>query len=152
MSLLGNIVGGLAGQALGGGQAGANPLMQMAAQLISGSGGLGGLLQKFTAAGLGSAANSWVAQGPNPPISADQLVGALGQEQVSKLAQQFGLQPQQAATGLAQILPSVVDKLTPDGALTPNQSGPALESALGNLLKGGIGGLGLGDLGKLLGR
>ncbi len=153
MSLLNDIVGGLAGQSLSSRQpAGANPVMQMAAQLISSSGGLGALLQKFSTAGLGSAANAWVAQGPNPPLSADQLVSAVGQEQVNELAHQHGMPPQQAAQGLAQILPSIVDKLTPDGALNENHSGSALESALSGLMKGGAGGFGLGDLAKLFGQ
>jgi len=156
VGLLDNVIGGLAGKALGGGQSAAggatNPLLQMAMQLISSSGGLDGLLQKFTAAGLGSAASSWVATGPNPPISGEQLVSALGSSQVSQLAQQFGLQPHQAASGLAQVLPAMVDKLTPNGVLDQNHSGPGLEQALAGLLGGGGHSLGLGDLAKLLGR
>ena len=152
MSLLENIVGGLAGQLSSGGSPdGPNALMQMVAQLVSSQGGLAGLLQKFQAAGHGSAVDSWVGTGANQPISGDQILGALGSDQVARLAEQHGMNSQQAAHGLAQVLPAMIDKLTPAGAIDQSHSGGELERALGGLLQGGIGGLGLGSLGKLFG-
>jgi uncharacterized protein YidB (DUF937 family) len=80
------------------------------------TGGLSALLQRFHAAGLGDVAKSWVANGPNMPISAEQIERVLGSDAIRQTAQQAGLSPQQASSGLAALLPHLVDHLTPNGA------------------------------------
>jgi uncharacterized protein YidB (DUF937 family) len=79
------------------------------------SGGLGGLLEKFKSAGLGSQAASWVSKGPNQSVTGDQVQAALGNEQIGQLAKQFGISPQMISGHLAQILPALIDHATPDG-------------------------------------
>lgn len=79
--------------------------------------GLGGLLEKLQQGGLGNAANSWVGSGQNQPVSANQLSSALGPDVIKKLAQQSGLSEDDVGNQLSQILPGVVDKLTPNGRL-----------------------------------
>ena len=81
------------------------------------TGGLHGLLEKFQASGMGAQVQSWIAKGENLPITADQLKSVLGNEQVAAMAAKFGIDPAQAADKLSALLPSLVDKLTPDGQL-----------------------------------
>jgi uncharacterized protein YidB (DUF937 family) len=125
--------------ALGGGQGGASSnLMQLAAGFLQQQGGIDGLLQKFNAAGLGDVAKSWVAKGPNLPVSGDQIAKVFGDGPIQGLAQQVGLQPSQVSGGLAQLLPGLVDQLTPDGQ---SVGGDALQKGLASLLGGGGKGL-----------
>jgi uncharacterized protein YidB (DUF937 family) len=116
----------LAGQVLGslGSQSGAQDgaeglggvqgaLLQAVMGLIQNSeGGLGGLLARLSQGGLGQQVASWVGTGANLPVSADQLGAALGGDTLDAL-QQLGL----SREGLAELLPQVVDQLTPEGQL-----------------------------------
>jgi uncharacterized protein YidB (DUF937 family) len=78
-------------------------------------GGLGGLVEKFQQAGLGDVVGSWIGTGQNLPISADQLSSVLGSDALSGLAAKLGVDPSEAAGQLAQVLPGLVDHLTPAG-------------------------------------
>lgn len=78
-------------------------------------GGITGLVQQFTAKGLGNVISSWIGTGENLPISTDQLQSVLGSEQVKALAAKAGISPEVAITGLTQILPQVINQLTPQG-------------------------------------
>jgi uncharacterized protein YidB (DUF937 family) len=80
-------------------------------------GGLGGLLDKLQKGGLGSAANSWVGSGQNQPVPPGQLGSALGSDIIKTLAQRSGLSEEELTKQLSQVLPSLVDKLTPQGRL-----------------------------------
>ena len=129
MGLLDSITGSL-GQGGGG-----NPLLSQVTSLItdSNSGGLAGLLQRFQAKGLGDVANSWVSTGPNLPLEAQQVQSVFGAEQIQQMAAKAGIAPEALSEKLAELLPQVIDKATPDGSL-PDQS--SLQSGLGNLLQG----------------
>ncbi len=87
--------------------------------LLSGGaiGGLGGLLGKFTSAGLGGKANSWVGTGDNEALDADEVEQALGADEVDRIAREAGLSRDEAKGGLAGIIPGLVDKASPDGSL-----------------------------------
>lgn len=98
------------------------------------TGGLQGLIKSFEEKGLGGVAASWVGTGQNLPISAEQIQSVLGNEQVAAFAQKLGISPQDVSTHLAQLLPQVVDKLTPNGSIP--EGGGGLEQTLGGLLKG----------------
>jgi uncharacterized protein YidB (DUF937 family) len=80
-------------------------------------GGLGGLVDKLQKGGLGNAINSWIGQGQNQPVSPGQLGSALGPDIIKMLAQRSGLSEEEITKGLSQVLPGVVDKLTPQGRL-----------------------------------
>jgi len=80
-------------------------------------GGLGGLLDKLQKGGLGDAANSWVGPGQNKPVSPGQLGPALGPDIIKTLAQRSGLSEEELTRQLSQVLPGLVDKLTPNGRL-----------------------------------
>ena len=98
---------------------------------------------------MGAAAQRWVGTVPNPPITGDHVQQVLGNDTVQQVASQLGVPPTQAASGLAALLPTVIDRLTPKGQ---SVSGPELQDNIAGLLKGGTGSLGLGDLAKLFAR
>ncbi len=83
--------------------------------LSSQNGGLSALVQQFSAKGLGNIISSWIGTGQNLPISPEQLQSAVGAEQVQAIAAKAGISAEAANTGLAQILPQVIDRLTPNG-------------------------------------
>ena len=135
MGLFDSVVG-----ALGAGQGGnANDPMQIIMGLVNQHGGLGGLLQKLQQGGLGDAVSSWVSTGANQPVTPDALGGALGHDTVAGLAQKLGINPGELLGPLAQMLPQVVDKLTPQGQL-PQGADAAGAGGLGDLA-GMLGGL-----------
>ena len=101
---------------------GVNPLVNMALLLLQQNGGLQGLLGKLQQAGLGATGQSWIGTGPNQPIDADALTRVFGHGQLGALAQSLGINPQDAAGGLAQVLPHVVDHMTPTGEAPDNTS------------------------------
>jgi uncharacterized protein YidB (DUF937 family) len=79
--------------------------------------GLGGLLDKLQQGGLRNATNSWVGSGQNHPVSSNQLSSALGPDLIKALAQRSGLSEEDVSNQLSQVLPGLVDKLTPNGRL-----------------------------------
>jgi uncharacterized protein YidB (DUF937 family) len=101
-----------------------------------GQGGLGGLMAKFQLAGLGDVMNSWVGTGANQPISGDQLSQVLGQDTLADLASRIGMDRDAAAGQLSQILPGIIDRLTPQGQAPQGGLGNAgdLMGMLGGLL------------------
>ena len=133
MGLLDGLLGSLMGGTQGGG-AQQNPLMQMALQLVQQNGGLPGILAKFQQAGYGAQASSWVSTGQNMPISADALSQSLGQGQLGQIAQQLGMSHGDTASGLASMLPQMIDKMTPHGQV-PDDHGDMVAQALALLTK-----------------
>lgn len=104
---------------------------------VGGMGGLGDLLARFQQAGLGDAAASWVGTGPNQPVSPDQVEGALGSDLLSQIARQIGLPQGETAGQLSELLPQVVDRMTPNGRLPEggfSEDGIAGFEGLGDLL------------------
>jgi uncharacterized protein YidB (DUF937 family) len=92
--------------------------------------GLSGLVEKFTSAGLGQQAASWVSTGQNMPISADQLLSALGRDNVQSASQKLGIPGATALGGLAALLPTLIDQLTPKGQIEQDGDLSAALSAL----------------------
>lgn len=92
-------------------------LMEQALNLINNPaiGGLPGLINKFEKGGLGEIASSWVGTGANQPISADQIINALGPDRIKEIAGKLGIPADQVSSGLASVLPQIIDKLTPNG-------------------------------------
>jgi uncharacterized protein YidB (DUF937 family) len=114
--LLGNVLGGMMG---GSGQP-QNPMMQIALQMLQQNGGVGGILDKFRQGGYAGHADSWQGTGENLPITGNQLQEVLGGGAIGQIAQQLGLSHGEAAGGLAQVLPQLIDKFTPNGAVPAN--------------------------------
>jgi uncharacterized protein YidB (DUF937 family) len=116
MGLLDQLLGSLGGQSTDSQQR--SVFLDLATAVVQAHpGGLAGLLQQFTAAGLGREASSWVSTGQNLPISAEQLSQVLGPGNVRALGERFNVSPETASFGLASLLPALVDHLTPKGQL-----------------------------------
>lgn len=113
----------MAGKLMGGGQTGGNSalLSTVLAMINNHPGGLNGVIQSFQQQGLGGVVNSWVGTGPNEPVSGQQVESALGSEQVEDVASKMGVSKQDASSTLAQLLPQLVDHLTPNGQIPQNQ-------------------------------
>jgi uncharacterized protein YidB (DUF937 family) len=104
----------------------AHPLGAAINSLLAQNGGVQGLMDKFSQGGLGEIFSSWVGMGQNQPVSADQIQGLLGGDQLNSLASSLGVDPSQVSGFLADYLPKIVDKLTPSG-----QVGAGADSADG---------------------
>lgn len=90
--------------------------------MLSGRGGSGGLTElvhSFNQKGLGDVISSWISTGKNLPISAEQIQHVLGSAQVQALAAKAGISPEKASAVIAQILPHIVDRATPNGQMPP---------------------------------
>ena len=134
MSLLDQVVGALSGSQSGGN----GDLLATIMQLVNDPkhGGLQGLIQSFQQGGLGEVVNSWVATGPNLPVSAEQITSVLGGSSLQDIAAKLGMTTEQASGSLATILPQAVDMMTPNGQLP--EGGDLLAQGLNMLKKGGL--------------
>jgi uncharacterized protein YidB (DUF937 family) len=113
-----------------------NPLATSLLQMINNQpGGLSGLMQSFHDKGLGGLMSSWVGTGQNLPITPDQIQHVLGSEQVKELAAKAGISPEMASSTLSTMLPSLIDKLTPNGQMPDHsnlvQMGMSILQSLG---------------------
>lgn len=162
MSLLGSVIGAALGGGSQNGGGGNGALLNVVIGMLGqggggagagGLGGLGGLVSKMSQAGLGDVVGSWVGTGQNMPVQPDQLGNALGEDTISSMAGQLGMNNNDLLGQLAQMLPQVVDKLTPQGQVPQGD----LSSILGSLVGGGQqgggqqGAPGMGDLAGMLG-
>lgn len=116
MGLLDEVVG-MAGGLMGGGQEQHAGTMGMLMEYINSPqvGGISGLQQMFEQKGLGGIVSSWIGTGQNLPISADQLQSVLHSDALQNIAAKTGMSTEQVSGVLSQMLPHVVDKLTPNG-------------------------------------
>ena len=118
MGLLDEIVSKVSGM-LGRDEGEQSGLLEGVLQMLDskGSGGLGGLVQSFQEKGLGGIISSWIGTGENQPISADQIQQVLGSDVIQNIAAKAGIAPEEMSGKLAEFLPGVIDKLTPDGTV-----------------------------------
>lgn len=135
MGLLDSVMGAVAGQLQQ--QGGLTHVLGGLLANNSELGGLSGLTDKFNQAGLGHVISSWIGHGENLPISADQIASVLGNGTLENIASQLGLDPSQASNQLSNLLPGLIDKLTPHGAAPAGGLGNAgdLVGMLGGLLQ-----------------
>ena len=97
-----------------------NPLSHETLHKVLGtvsSNGLGSILDTLKANGMGAMVDSWLSTGPNPDISAEELIHGVGLDKLKDLASQAGLSSDQFIATLSKALPSLVDKLSPNGTL-----------------------------------
>ena len=114
MSLLNSVLGGLTGGA--GGSSSPTQSGCSAGSRAARPGGLGSLISQFQKAGLGHVAKSWVGNGPNQPITPNQLHNVLGEQRVQGMADRPAW-PGDFLSQLSQHLPNAVNGVTPDGRL-----------------------------------
>jgi uncharacterized protein YidB (DUF937 family) len=133
MGLLDGLLGNLMVSYLGGNQErkpfgsgnqmqGGNLLLQIALMMLQQNGGLDGVLGKFRQGGLAQQADSWVGTGQNMDISADQLQEVLGPSSIGELASKLGMPEKQAGSVMAQVLPELINQLTPQGQVPENSN------------------------------
>ena len=123
--MIGNALGGMLGQ---GGES-QSPLLKMALQVLQQNGGVEGILDKFRQGGYADQAASWQSTGQNIPLPGSALQEVLGTGAVGQIAQQLGMSHGDAAGGLAQVLPQLIDKCTPNGNV-PDNHNDMVEQAL----------------------
>ncbi|MES2940685.1 MAG: YidB family protein [Pseudomonadota bacterium] len=134
---LGGLGGGLGGAALGGilagalGRRGAGAarsggggrsamlllLLPLAMRWVQRNGGIGAVLERFQQKGFGAQAKSWVDTGDNQQVDAEAVNEVVGRDELSRLSQQLGMPEQEVAQGFAEILPEMVNQLTPQGSM-----------------------------------
>jgi uncharacterized protein YidB (DUF937 family) len=79
-----------------------------------------GFAQMFQDKGLSDVISSWISRGKNLPVSADQIKQALGAGKVQEISRNIGVSEEETSTGLASLLPEIIDKPTPDGKVPDN--------------------------------
>ncbi len=84
---------------------------------------IGGLVNGLKEKGLGDVASSWLGDGANADISADQLKDVLGGEQVAQAAAKLGTDEGSLLNGLKDALPQLVDKASNGGSLLDSVGG-----------------------------
>jgi len=107
MSFLSGVLGGVVGA----------EMLQVVQGVLDKHGGVAGVVSQFEQQGLGATVKSWVATGPNQPITPAQVQQALGSDTVSQLAAKAGLDVKDMLQKLSTALPQAIDKLTPAGAV-----------------------------------
>ena len=135
MGLLDDVLG-MAGMSGAGAQTQQNTgLLSMVLNYINSPqvGGIGGLQQMFQQKGLGDLVASWISTGQNMPVSADQLQNVLHGNALQDIAGKSGMDTGQLTSMLSQVLPNLVDKLTPNGQLP---QGDALSQMMKGLAAG----------------
>ena len=136
---LGDLLGGAAGGRTRGGLGGNRGmllamLLPFAMQWVQRNGGIGAVLDRFRQKGFGPQADSWVSTGPNAALKAEEVDEVVGGQELSRLSQQLGVPEREVALGLADILPEMVDRLSPEGQLPP-EADEALDSGLSEVEK-----------------
>lgn len=136
-------LGGLVSSLLGGesqAQDGSAPSGITAALLpavlgwVQQQGGVSNAISALSASGLGAQAQSWISNGDNQQMATQEVTQLLGSDQVTQLAAKMGVSPEQIQSGVAALLPQVINHLTPSGdATNPDESDSLLNSALGKL-------------------
>ncbi len=128
MGLFDSLAGSMMGKL--GGEKGA--IAQVAVDLFNQNGGLPGVLEKFKAAGFSDQVASWVGTGANQQISADQITQVLGSSTITAAAAKLGISSNEISAKIAEYLPQVVDRMTPNGEVNKD-SGNLLATLLGML-------------------
>lgn len=127
-----NMLGGLLGQLTGAHGAQSNNALAAVMALIQQHGGVAGIVSKFQSGGLGDVVSSWVGTGANMPISAEQVQQVLGHSTVNDVAASAGIDPAQASSSIASVLPALINQLTPHGTVDAG-SGDLLSQGLSML-------------------
>ncbi len=112
MSLLDGLLGGAVG----------GEMATVVNSFIQQHGGIQGIVAQFEKQGLGATVQSWIGSGPNQPISPDQVHQVFGSGMIAQLAAKTGMTPQELAQKLSQVLPTAIDKLTPEGRVPPKSA------------------------------
>lgn len=109
-------------------------LLPYAMRWVQKSGGIGGVLERFRQKGYGPQADSWVSTGGNSELLAEQADEVIGGEELSEVAHKLGVPEREVALGFAEIVPELVDQLSPRGEIPP-EADDALDAGRSELEK-----------------
>jgi len=105
-------------------------VMEALSGLTSGEGmDMGGIVEKLKSGGLSDQVSSWMGDGENAPVSADQLTSAIGSDKMGEMASKLGIEPGEAAEKLSGLLPTIMDKMSSGGNLLDSAGGSPLDMA-----------------------
>jgi len=116
-----NPLTGLVSGLTGGNQQQSGKMLNAVLGLVQQMGGISGVLDLFQQHGMGRQADSWVSTGPNEEISGEDVQNVFGAGQVGNIASQLGMSGEQVSSGIAQLLPELINRLTPEGHVPGNQ-------------------------------
>ena len=137
--MLGNILGSVASSILNNGNNNQSVAIQLIQVLLQSQGGIEGIIKRFQESGLEGILKSWISTDENnQPISANQVVEVIGQENMSQAAQKVGVSELDASNVLAEYLPKMVDMLTPNGQL-PDLNNLNVNDLMAQAAKGMLG-------------
>ncbi len=118
MGFLDTALGSLLSASSGTGQQA--PIAQALGTLLQQHGGIGGLVNQLSQGGLAGQVSSWIGTGQNQAVTGAEIAQALGSGSIGHIAQQLGINPQDAGNLLAQVVPHLIDHMTPAGQLPAN--------------------------------
>jgi uncharacterized protein YidB (DUF937 family) len=104
-------------------------MAKIALDLFNQHGGLNGVLDKFKASGCAEQVASWISSDANLPISAAQVSSVFGNNALAAMATKLDLSPEVLSSLIADKLPKLVDKMTPNGEV-PADAGNLLGAML----------------------
>jgi len=110
----------------------AGGMMEALSGLTSGEGlDIGGIMEKVKANGMGEQLESWLGDGENQPVSAEQVKGLIGEDGINQAAEKLGVDADTAASQLSDVLPNLLDKASAGGNLMEQFSGGGAGGLLG---------------------
>ena len=109
-------------------------LLPLAMRWVQKNGGMNAVLDKFRQKGMQRQAQSWMSTGENQPIDEQSVEQVVGQQELREMAQRLGVPEQEVAQAFAEIMPEMVDKLTPEGQL-PQEADEVIEESRQTLEK-----------------
>ncbi|WP_312156698.1 YidB family protein [Acinetobacter variabilis] len=136
---LGAILGSVLSQLGGGSQSSARPssglggssttktlliaVLPLVLAWIQKQGGLQGALDKLKGQGLNSQVDDWVSTGPgeNANVDPQQVQNLFDDQEVEQVAQETHVPKQDVYSAISQVLPQIIDSLTPQGEQTSKQ-------------------------------
>ena len=137
--MLSNILGSVASSILNNGNNNQSVAIQLIQVLLQSQGGIEGIIKRFQESGLEEILKSWISTDEkNQPISANQVVEVIGQENMSQAAEKVGVSELDASNVLAEYLPKMVDMLTPNGQL-PDLNNLNVNDLIAQAAKGMLG-------------
>lgn len=137
--MLSNILGSVASSILNNGNNNQSVAIQLIQVLLQSQGGIEGIIKRFQESGLEEILKSWISTDEkNQPISANQVVEVVGQENMSQAAEKVGVSELDASNLLAEYLPKMVDMLTPNGQL-PDLNNLNVNDLMAQAAKGMLG-------------
>ena len=109
-------------------------LLPLAMRWVQRNGGMDAVMDKFRQKGLGRQAQSWMSTGDNETIDGGSVEQVVGREELQQMARRLGVPEEQVAQAFAEIMPEMVDKMTPDGQM-PQEADAVLDESTRTLEK-----------------